>query len=159
MNLFVLFFFLGSYLSALDIPYQQHLYKTTLEGGVVVWMEENPTTDDLTSLRIIGSKDGTIVSYSLDCSTEDIEDVDLFLEQCREKIGDSLEKLTIVGVGDFSREQIQALIDHHFNSLVVQPLPLRETLSLRRLSEEESFYISLTYPTSMVFFQEVEDFK
>ncbi len=154
------FFFLLRGVYAIEIPQEENLYKNILESGVATWIRENNIPSHMASVRVVWSKEGNPVSYSLDCPASDVEDLSLFFEYCKEKMEGSFERAAVIAVGDFSKDDMGSFIANHFDSLAHMPQDLSvRPISIQYLSNRQDSEVSLAYPAAIEMVQNMEDFK
>lgn len=142
------------------IPQEENLQIHQLSNGVTSWVRPNPFPQRMISIRVIWNKDEIPTVYALDCPNEDLDEIEGFFEFCSDKIDCSSDQVAVIAVGDCAKEEMNFLIETHFQHLVHRESSLKkELITVHRVPGLAHVDLTFAYPTMFEKIQSLDDLK
>ena len=133
----------------LEIPQQGNLHMETLDNGIKVWFQENPTPSYMVSLRSVWKTDEGMTIDALDCPYDQDEIADFF-EFTKDNQGPCPKDLGIIAVGDFDKNQMKTLVRNQFSDMKVwAEAKITAPIVIKSLDGNKATNLMLAYPTAL----------
>lgn len=158
---FFLPFFLTVFLQlyAINPSQEESFHAFRLSNGVAGLVCEHPLPPHEISIRVVCDKGPVPKVFTLDCSKENLDEIEGFLEFCHNKIDCSSDQVTVIAVGDCSKEEMCSLVETHFQHLSQQQTSLqKESITIHRIPDLAHVDVTFAYPAALERLQK-EDIK
>ncbi len=152
-------------LLAFDLPQESGLTRTLLSSGVQAWVRENAIPPRFTAVKIVGRTAAGFFTYAKECQDENLEEIEEFFSDYVSQIGENLDSLGVIAVGDFSKTKMESLIARYFASVPLSPLKgaesdaLMPAVSIYDLEDVPRNFLTLLYPMPLSSLSSSEDLK